>query len=81
MEGDLLEEQAQKLALFGWSGHVVEQPQVPNVPMLGRMFEKRMRGYRSIGFRTSGFSRAAAEDDHVIEYDPEALQNAAELTL
>ncbi|MEZ4271745.1 MAG: hypothetical protein R3C68_10035 [Myxococcota bacterium] len=28
-----------------------------NVAMLGGMFEKRMRGYRSMGYRTTGFAR------------------------
>ncbi|MEM6532494.1 MAG: DEAD/DEAH box helicase family protein [Myxococcota bacterium] len=46
-----------------------------NVTMLGRMFDKRMRGYRSMGYRTTGFERAdGGADEYVIEYDPGALE-------
>ena len=46
-----------------------------NVPMLARMFEKRMRGYRAMGYAVG--DHAAAEqviDDYTIEYDEEALR-------
>ena len=42
--------------------------------MLLRMFERRLRGYRSIGYARGeaplGFGEAS--DDVVVEYDPEA---------
>ena len=44
------------------------------VPMLLRMFEKRLRGYRAIGYARGeaplGFGEASEEV--VVEYDPEA---------
>ena len=46
-----------------------------NVPMLARMFEKRMRGYRAMGYSVG--DRAPldhVEDDYTIEYDQEALR-------
>ncbi len=46
-----------------------------NVPMLARMFEKRMRGYRAMGYTVR--DHAAPElvvDDYTIEYDEEALR-------
>jgi len=46
------------------------------VPMLQRMFERRLRGYRAIGYAISeaplGF--AAREEGHVVEYDDEILR-------
>jgi superfamily II DNA or RNA helicase len=46
------------------------------VPMLERMFERRLRGYRAIGYARGeaplGFGEAPA--DLVLEYDEEALQ-------
>ncbi len=46
------------------------------VPMLARMFEKRLRGYRSMGYELRALPEAArrAEDDYVIEYDEAALR-------
>ena len=47
-----------------------------DVPMLLRMFEKRLRGYRAIGFARGevplGFG--ATGDEFVVEYDEDALQ-------
>ena len=47
--------------------------------MLARMFEKRLRGYRAIGYARgqAPLGYAEAEDDVVIEYD-DALVLAAE---
>jgi superfamily II DNA or RNA helicase len=46
------------------------------VPMLERMFEKRLRGYRALGYARGeaplGFGEATAE--RVVEYDEEALR-------
>jgi superfamily II DNA or RNA helicase len=46
------------------------------VPMLQRMFERRLRGYRAIGYASSeaplGF--ATPESGHVVEYDEEMLR-------
>jgi superfamily II DNA or RNA helicase len=45
------------------------------VPMLLRMFEKRLRGYRAIGYARgeTPLGYAAPEDDPVIEYDADVL--------
>ena len=46
-----------------------------NVPMLERMFEKRMRGYGAMGYSVSDHTGLEnAEDDYVVEYDEEALR-------
>lgn len=48
-----------------------------NVGMLGRMFDKRKRGYRNMGYRVSDFDTTEPpDDDYVIEYDPAALNEA-----
>ena len=47
------------------------------VPMLARMFEKRLRGYTAMGYRgrvPDDVDRAA--NDYVVEYDAEALRVA-----
>jgi hypothetical protein len=45
------------------------------VPMLLRMFEKRLRGYRAIGYARgeAPLGYAAPSDDQVIEYDKDVL--------
>lgn len=45
------------------------------VPMLLRMFEKRLRGYRAIGYARGEAPLGFAEprEDLVIEYDEEAI--------
>lgn len=45
------------------------------VPMLLRMFEKRLRGYRAIGYARdeAPLGYAELDDDPVIEYDEEVL--------
>ena len=46
-----------------------------NVPMLARMFEKRLRGYRTMGYSTSNYAPPKpVEDNYVIEYDEEVLR-------
>ncbi len=54
-----------------------------DVPMLLRMFEKRLRGYRAIGYARGeaplGFAEPA--DDSVVEYDQEVLQSLKEKEL
>ena len=46
-----------------------------NVPMLARMFEKRMRGYRAMGYSVGDYAPPDhVEDDYAIEYDQEALR-------
>ena len=41
-----------------------------NVPMLARMFERRMRGYRAMGYTISHHDvPERADDDFVVEYD------------
>ncbi|MFQ5471969.1 MAG: DEAD/DEAH box helicase family protein [Dehalococcoidia bacterium] len=49
-----------------------------NVPMLARMFEKRLRGYAAMGYRRKDVEDAArsAPDEYVIAYDQEALRAA-----
>ena len=46
------------------------------VPMLARMFEKRLKGYRSMGYDldTSTEQDSSRGGDYVIEYDQEVLQ-------
>ncbi len=49
------------------------------VPMLARMFEKRVRGYVAMGYQRKDFEAASpndVRDDYVIEYDQEALRVA-----
>ncbi|MFH1864535.1 MAG: DEAD/DEAH box helicase family protein [Candidatus Eisenbacteria bacterium] len=46
-----------------------------NVPILARMFEKRMRGYRAMGYSLGNHaSPEHVEDDYVIEYDQGVLR-------
>ena len=46
-----------------------------DVPMLSRMFEKRQKGYRAMGYELADVTTLAdAASDHVIEYDEEALR-------
>jgi superfamily II DNA or RNA helicase len=44
-----------------------------DVPMLARMFEKRMRGYRAMGYVVTDHVAREPIDDYVIEYDEGAL--------
>jgi superfamily II DNA or RNA helicase len=49
------------------------------VPMLARMFEKRIRGYVAMGYQRKDFEIASPggiRNDYVIEYDQEALRLA-----
>ncbi len=47
-----------------------------SVPMLARMFEKRMRGYRAMGYIVCDYEvPEQVEDDYVIEYDQETIRN------
>ena len=47
-----------------------------NVPMLARMFDKRMRGYRAMGYSVGDHAAPEhVEDDYVIEYDEQALHD------
>ena len=42
------------------------------------MFDKRLRGYRAMGYRVTSvlFEKCeAVSDDYTIEYDPEALSS------
>ncbi|MBN1851432.1 MAG: DEAD/DEAH box helicase [Pirellulales bacterium] len=45
------------------------------VPMLARMFEKRMRGYKAMGYLVGDYSPSSCgdSDDYQIEYDEDAL--------
>ena len=46
-----------------------------NVPMLARMFEKRMRGYRVMGYSVADHAAPEyVEDDYIIEYDQGVLR-------
>lgn len=49
------------------------------VPMLLRMFEKRLRGYRAIGYARgeAPLGYAEAEGELAIEYDDELIEAAA----
>ena len=52
----------------------------PHVPMLARMFEKRRKGYRAIGYREEAWLPSLHQpSDVVVEYDQEALRAADEL--
>ena len=47
------------------------------VPMLARMFEKRVRGYVAMGYQRKDFETALPSEvrnDYVIDYDQEALR-------
>ena len=48
-----------------------------DVPMLARMFDKRMRGYRAMGYVLGehGASHGVEDDATVIEYDEEVLRS------
>jgi len=52
-----------------------------DVPMLGRMFEKRLRGYRAIGYARGeaplGYGEPA--DDTVVEYDQDVLRSLKDM--
>jgi superfamily II DNA or RNA helicase len=45
-----------------------------DVPMLARMFEKRIRGYRAMGYVVTDHLASEPIDDYVIEYDEGALE-------
>jgi superfamily II DNA or RNA helicase len=46
-----------------------------NVPMLARMFDKRMRGYRAMGYSMADHAAPEyVEDDYILEYDQEVLR-------
>lgn len=47
------------------------------VPMLARMFEKRLRTFRAIGYASGEAPLGYDEpvDEHVVEYDPESLRH------
>lgn len=51
-----------------------------NVPVLFRMFQKRLRGYRSLGYARGETPLGLAEDgeDLIVEYDEEALRSLKE---
>ena len=51
------------------------------VPMLLRMFEKRLRGYRAIGYARGEAPLGYAEpgDEVVVEYDEDGLRSLKEL--
>ena len=48
-----------------------------HVPVLMRMFEKRARGYRAMGYSPSEHAAVPGkgDDGRVIEYDEEAIQS------
>lgn len=50
------------------------------VPMLMKMFDKRLRGYRAIGYARdeAPLGRREAEDDAVVEYDEDVLRDLEE---
>ena len=50
-----------------------------NVPMLARMFEKRMRRYRAMGYSVGDYDPPeSVEDGYVIEHDENALRKLEE---
>ena len=50
-----------------------------NVPMLARMFEKRMRGYRAMGYSVGDLAaRACTEDESVSEPDQRTFRDSEE---
>jgi superfamily II DNA or RNA helicase len=46
-----------------------------NVPMLAKMFEKRMRGYRAMGYSAGEYASPEHIEDYVIEYDQDAMRD------
>ena len=46
------------------------------VPMLARMFEKRLKGYQSMGYEldSSTGQESSRGNDYVVEYDQEVLR-------
>ena len=49
------------------------------VPMLARMFDKRLAGYRAMGYELAESveaSESSVKDNYVIEYDSDALAAA-----
>ncbi len=52
-----------------------------DVPMLLRMFEKRLRGYRAIGYARGEAPLGYAEpgDELIVEYDEEVLRSLKDL--
>ena len=46
-----------------------------DVPMLARMFEKRMRGYRAMGYVVTDHVAIEPINDYTIEYDAGTLEN------
>ncbi len=44
------------------------------VQMLARMFQKRLRGYRSMGYTPEEGDLSDAPKDYVVEYDEEAME-------
>jgi len=53
-----------------------------DVPMLMKMFEKRLRGYRAIGYARDEAPLGLREidDEAVVEYDEESIRNLEEET-
>ena len=49
-----------------------------DVPMLARMFEKRMRGYRAMDYVVTDHKAVEPIDDYVIEYDEDVADNSDE---
>jgi len=51
------------------------------VPMLLRMFEKRLRGYRAIGYARGEAPLGYAEPGHevIVEYDEDVLRSLEEM--
>ncbi len=45
-----------------------------NVPVLARMFQRRLKGYRAMGYEPEAVQPDRARDEYVIEYNEEALQ-------
>ena len=52
------------------------------VPVLMRMFEKRLRGYRAIGYARdeAPLGLREIEDEVIVEYDEEDLRNLGDAT-
>jgi superfamily II DNA or RNA helicase len=44
------------------------------VPILARMFERRLKGYKAMGYQPEAFEPDIARDERVIEYDEEVLR-------
>ena len=49
-----------------------------DVPMLARMFEKRMRGYRAMDYTVTDHLTVEPINDYVIEYDEDVADNSDE---